>query len=376
MAPIEQSAHHRRGDGRRADGRQVLRRRRGRAGVQRGRAADAAHAGRAARPRRQAADRRARHAGRRRASDGAARWRGSIARGGARWLRCAGRAALRCDSRRVGAGDAFVAWPGDASDGRRYVGAALARRRDAPAWSRPRASRRSASTATARRRAARAEGGRRRRSPAASSATPSEQLDVIAVTGTNGKTSTAWWVAQALAALGRRCGVIGTLGIGKPPAPAALGRRSSTGLTTPDPMTLQSALRRFATAASRPARSRRRRSASPNSASPARRSRSRCSPTSPRTTWTITATWRLLAGQGAAVRLARAARRGDQPRRCRRASSWPNSLAASRAVDCWTGLDCSGAGAAAAPRTSRYGARGPASSTLSKASERCRSPRR
>ena len=29
---------------------------------------------------------------------------------------------------------------------------------------------------------------------------PSEKLDVVAVTGTNGKTSTAWWVAQALAA--------------------------------------------------------------------------------------------------------------------------------------------------------------------------------
>ena len=45
--------------------RQVLRRRRRRAGVQRGRAADAAHDGRAARPRRQAADRLARHARRR-----------------------------------------------------------------------------------------------------------------------------------------------------------------------------------------------------------------------------------------------------------------------------------------------------------------------
>ena len=46
-----QPAHRRRGDGRRAQRRQVLRRRRGRAGVQRGRAADAAHAGRAARHR-------------------------------------------------------------------------------------------------------------------------------------------------------------------------------------------------------------------------------------------------------------------------------------------------------------------------------------
>ena len=88
--------------------------------------------------------------------------------------------------------------------------------------------------------------------------TPSAELDVVAVTGTNGKTSTAWWVAQALSSLGRRCGVIGTLGIGEPPRdPAASGEKPSatvadtpalrsTGLTTPDPIALQNALRDFA----------------------------------------------------------------------------------------------------------------------------------
>ena len=78
--------------------------------------------------------------------------------------------------------------------------------------------------------------------------TPSAALEVVAVTGTNGKTSTAWWIAQALAAVGRRCGVIGTLGIGEPPAGAADEPRaagSPTGLTTPDPITLQNALRDF-----------------------------------------------------------------------------------------------------------------------------------
>jgi UDP-N-acetylmuramoyl-L-alanyl-D-glutamate--2,6-diaminopimelate ligase len=73
------------------------------------------------------------------------------------------------------------------------------------------------------------------------------------VTGTNGKTSTAWWIAQALATVGRRCGVVGTLGIGEPPrgraaqAPAtdALAAMRSTGLTTPDPVTLQNALADF-----------------------------------------------------------------------------------------------------------------------------------
>ena len=43
----------------------------------------------------------------------------------ARWLQACGARALHCDSRRVRPGDAFVAWPGAAQDGRRYVAAAL-----------------------------------------------------------------------------------------------------------------------------------------------------------------------------------------------------------------------------------------------------------
>ena len=41
------------------------------------------------------------------------------------WLRERVRGDLQCDSRRVHAGDAFVAWPGAATDGRRYVAGAL-----------------------------------------------------------------------------------------------------------------------------------------------------------------------------------------------------------------------------------------------------------
>ena len=75
---------------------------------------------------------------------------------------------------------------------------------------------------------------------------PSRALDVIACTGTNGKTSMAWWAAQALATLGRRCGVIGTLGVGEPPsATQPSATVEPTGLTTPDPVTLQAALRSF-----------------------------------------------------------------------------------------------------------------------------------
>ena len=57
-------------------------------------------------------------------------------------------------------------------------------------------------------------------------------LDVVATTGTNGKTSTTWWVAQALTALGRRCGVIGTLGVGEPPR-ARRGRHAEPTSNSP-----------------------------------------------------------------------------------------------------------------------------------------------
>src|SRR4029079_8073677 len=45
--------------------------------------------------------------------------------------------------------------------------------------------------------------------------------------------------------LGRRAGVVGTLGIGEPPRADAVGDVRATGLTTPDPVTLQNALRDF-----------------------------------------------------------------------------------------------------------------------------------
>lgn len=70
---------------------------------------------------------------------------------------------------------------------------------------------------------------------------PSAQLAVVAVTGTNGKTSTSWWTAQALTHLGRRCGVVGTLGVGEPDA----ARVQHTGLTTPDPVTLHATFKAF-----------------------------------------------------------------------------------------------------------------------------------
>lgn len=169
------------------------------------------------------------------------------------WLRQRDARSLCTDSRRVAAGGAFIAWPGYAVDGRQFVAAACAAGAvaclveaegveafpfDAAA---PVASLRGLKQAAGEL-AALFEGR------------PSQKLDVVACTGTNGKTSTAWWTAQALTALGRRCGLVGTLGVGEPPRSTLAGGASPgsaasivpTGLTTPDPVALQSALRGFA----------------------------------------------------------------------------------------------------------------------------------
>ncbi len=68
---------------------------------------------------------------------------------------------------------------------------------------------------------------------------PSLALTVIAVTGTNGKTSVSQFIAQSIESLGLACGVVGTLGVGRVHA------LNSTGMTTPDPITLQGVLADF-----------------------------------------------------------------------------------------------------------------------------------
>ncbi|WP_028614652.1 UDP-N-acetylmuramoyl-L-alanyl-D-glutamate--2,6-diaminopimelate ligase [Halopseudomonas pelagia] len=65
---------------------------------------------------------------------------------------------------------------------------------------------------------------------------PSQQLRVVGITGTNGKTSVSQMLAQALGALGEPCGVIGTLGSGMPDA------LLDHGMTTPDALRVQQQL--------------------------------------------------------------------------------------------------------------------------------------
>ena len=159
----------------------------------------------------------------------------------ARWLRERVTGTLHCDSRKVGPGDGFIAWPGAASDGRQFVHGALAQGAaaclveregvEAFAFDRPEV--------------AAYPQLKFQTGPIAAEffGRPTETLDVLAVTGTNGKTSTAWWLAQALSNVAPAaipCGLIGTLGSGRPP------HVEFTGLTTPDPVLLQAQFRRFA----------------------------------------------------------------------------------------------------------------------------------
>jgi UDP-N-acetylmuramyl-tripeptide synthetase len=155
----------------------------------------------------------------------------------AAWLRERVRGNLLTDSRKLGAGDGFIAWPGAASDARNFVAGALAAGVNACLVEEDGA----ASFDFQDDRIATYAGLKAASGPIAAAyfESPSQHLEMVAVTGTNGKTSTTWFLAQALGKLGRRCGVVGTLGIGEP------GTMVSTGLTTPDPVLLQSQLRRF-----------------------------------------------------------------------------------------------------------------------------------
>lgn len=161
----------------------------------------------------------------------------------AAWLAAQVRGRLRTDSRAVQPGDGFIAWPGHARDGRSFVPLAL----QAGAAACLVEAEGVASFGFEDARIAAMPGLKAATGAVADTffAQPSAVLDVVATTGTNGKTSTAWWTAQALTRLGRRCGVIGTLGVGTPPVEGDAGDVAHTGLTTPDPVTLHSAFRSF-----------------------------------------------------------------------------------------------------------------------------------
>jgi UDP-N-acetylmuramoyl-L-alanyl-D-glutamate--2,6-diaminopimelate ligase len=141
---------------------------------------------------------------------------------------------LCLDSRATRAGDVFVAVPGGKTDGRRHIGDAVSRGAvaalaDAEGWS-------GGDFAVP---VLAVRGLRDELGPLAADyyGRPSERLLSVGVTGTNGKTSCSQWIAQLLTREGRRCAVVGTVGIGFP------GALQASDLTTPDPVSLQRELR-------------------------------------------------------------------------------------------------------------------------------------
>lgn len=139
------------------------------------------------------------------------------------------------DSRQVQPGDVFLAYPGGLADGRRYIANACQRGAAAVIWqpggdftfpadiALPQFS---------------AEGLRPLAGPLAHElyGRPSENLALIAITGTNGKTTISQWIA---AAHPQPCASIGTLGAG------FSHDLEPTGFTTPEATTLMRYLRQF-----------------------------------------------------------------------------------------------------------------------------------
>jgi UDP-N-acetylmuramoyl-L-alanyl-D-glutamate--2,6-diaminopimelate ligase len=140
---------------------------------------------------------------------------------------------LSSDSRRCAPGVAFLAYPGEKTDGRSHIGDAIARGAAAvlwdqegfdwpPEWRVPNQPVENLKQQAGR--LAHEFYGK-----------PSESLWVCGVTGTNGKTSCSQWIAALL----KKCAVIGTLGAGFP------GALSAALNTTPDALEVHGLLKDF-----------------------------------------------------------------------------------------------------------------------------------
>ncbi len=143
---------------------------------------------------------------------------------------------LSLDSRTVNAGDLFIALPGTRAEGHRFIADAIGR--DAVAVVCDAAVRVDESHAApvipvvdlAHKAGVIAE---------RFYGHPSRRMFVAGITGTNGKTSCAHFIAQALNSAQKPCAVIGTLGNGR------IGELSEASHTTPDALSLHRMLRDF-----------------------------------------------------------------------------------------------------------------------------------
>lgn len=150
---------------------------------------------------------------------------------------------LSLDSRTVRPGDLFLAIPGSLSDGRQHIADAIARGAVAVAYEldgAPVLPEADIEWVPVRGLAAQlsAIAGR-------FYGEPGRTLDLIGITGTNGKTSVSQLLAQALDHLDYPCGILGTLGHG------FWGQLQAGRNTTPDALAVQSVLSGFKQAGAR-----------------------------------------------------------------------------------------------------------------------------
>jgi UDP-N-acetylmuramoyl-L-alanyl-D-glutamate--2,6-diaminopimelate ligase len=150
---------------------------------------------------------------------------------------------MTLDSRKVLPGDLFLAVPGTQQDGRKHISDALARGAAAVAYEAEGADELSSETAEL----LPVKGLANQLSAIAGRfyGEPSRGLQLVGVTGTNGKTSVSQLLAQALDKLGERCGIVGTLGNG------FYGELEQGRHTTPDPVGVQATLAELKAAGAR-----------------------------------------------------------------------------------------------------------------------------
>jgi UDP-N-acetylmuramoyl-L-alanyl-D-glutamate--2,6-diaminopimelate ligase len=141
---------------------------------------------------------------------------------------------LTSDSRKAAAGSVFAAYPGESRDGRDFIVQAVAQHADGVLWE---ADHYQWDPALAVPNAG-VIGLKNRIGEIAAHVygEPSRALHMIGITGTNGKTSVAHWLAQAFTQLGQKAAIIGTTGNGFP------GALVPSLNTTPDAIELQQRL--------------------------------------------------------------------------------------------------------------------------------------
>jgi UDP-N-acetylmuramoyl-L-alanyl-D-glutamate--2,6-diaminopimelate ligase len=144
------------------------------------------------------------------------------------------------DSRQIQAGDTFMAYKGEYADGRDHIAAAIAAGAGAvlweaeghvwqPEWTVP-----NLAIPQLRAQAGIVAGHLLGK--------PSEAMWCVGVTGTNGKTSCAHWLAQAYGLLGHKAALIGTIGYG------FIDQLSEASHTTPDAVRLQNLIANYRSA--------------------------------------------------------------------------------------------------------------------------------